>query len=220
MRTAFPDLVADDQCLEVAIREIHRILNRGKRFRKFHRIMKLLHSRGYEAGNYRETLQRGTDYLAPRPKDVPPLMRSFGKKLDQLMRNPINDEHARMVCGWTLAMMIRIHPFADGNGRTTRTLINLLLARAGHSTIDFPSDSDIYKRSSVWSGFKSHMRYVRAELGWSLKDGNIPPKGYYDHLRESLEREIATASIATLAARRDIGVIAEALAEVREDGFE
>ena len=135
------------------------------------------------------------------------------------MRNPMNDEQARLVGGWGLAMMIRVHPFADGNGRTTRTLINLILAKAGHSTIDFPSDSEIYKKSSIWSAFKSHMRQVRAELGWSLKNGSIPPKGYYVLLRESLEDEIYSVSLDRLSDRSDIVGIARALAEVRENGF-
>ncbi len=147
-------------------------------------------------------------------------MQAFGKRLDQIMSQSLSDEQSRLICGWTLVMMIRIHPFADGNGRTTRTLMNLILARAGHPTIDFPSDSDIYKRSPVWSGLKSHMRCVRAKLGWSLKDGSIPPRGYYDHLRNMLEQEIATASVPTLSERHDIVSISDALAKVRREGFD
>jgi fido (protein-threonine AMPylation protein) len=216
----FSQMVAEKSGLEAAIRRIHSILNRQKRYRNFHRLMKLLHPKGYMAGNYRLTRQRGADYLAPRAADVPVLMHAFGQRLDDLVSKPLDDAEARSVCGWALAMMIRIHPFADGNGRTTRTLINLLLARAGHATIDFPSDSDIYKRSPVWSTLKGHMRIVRDELGWSLRSGSIPPSGYYEQVLTMLERENATVSVGELEKRPDITAIAEALDVVRREGFD
>ncbi len=220
MHAEFPNLVADNVGFEMTIRKTHRILNRQKRFRNFHRLMKLLHPKGYVSGNYRETRQRGGDYLAPRAADVPALMQAFGRRVDQLVSEPLDDAQTRLVCGWILAMIIRIHPFADGNGRTTRTLINLVLARGGHTTIDFPYDSEVYKRSPVWSSFKGHMRIVRDELGWSLKSGSIPPSGYYARVRSTLEREIATASVAELKRRPDIMAIADALDMVRQKGFD
>ncbi len=220
MQAELPRLVAGESGLEEAIRRIHSILNRGKKFSNFHRFMRLLHPQGYKEGNYRETRQRGADYQAPPAADVPALMRSFGERLDDLVSEPLDDAQTRLVCGWALAMMIRIHPFADGNGRTTRTLMNLLLSRAGHPAVDFPSDSEIYKRSAVWSGLKGHMRLVRDELGWSLRNGSVPPAGYYDRLRDMLEDEFATVSVATLARRPDIVAIGKALEAVRRDGFD
>ncbi len=118
IQVELPRLVEEGSGVEDAIRRIHRVLNRGKRYRNFHRLMKLLRPRGYVEGRYRETRQRGADYVAPRAADVPALMRAFGERLDELVAPALDDARTRLVCGWALAMMIRIHPFADGNGRT------------------------------------------------------------------------------------------------------
>jgi fido (protein-threonine AMPylation protein) len=219
MDAEFGRLVAADVGMEDAIRELHRILNRGKRYRNVHRLAKLFFRRGYEPGQYRRTPQRGADYVAPRPVDIVPLMGVFARRLDTLAAEPLDDAQTRVVCGWALAMMIRIHPFADGNGRTTRALLNLLLAREGHETVAFPSDGEIYKRSPLWSRFKDHMRLVRDELGWSLRAGSIPPPGYFHRLRASLEQEASTATVERLSQRPDIVAIADALEEVRRGGF-
>ncbi len=97
--------------------------------------------------------------------------------------------------------------------------MSFLLARQGQQLIEFPSDSAVYKRSPVWSTFKDHMRGVRDQLGWSLRTSSVPPAGYFERLRGSLENEIAVVTVPGLESRPDIEAIAAALDQVRE-GFD
>lgn len=84
-----------------------------------------------EAGCYRglDVMAAGTNYRYPAHYLVPQLMTDFVDWLnseDGLTRHPVDYAtvaHYRFVS---------IHPFRDGNGRTGRLLMNLLLLRAGY----------------------------------------------------------------------------------------
>ena len=83
------------------------------------------------AGAYRnvEVAISGSDFSPPSPIDVEPQMREFIEWLSpaslDLAENTIQTAAA---CH---AWFAQIHPFADGNGRTARILMNLVLMRAG-----------------------------------------------------------------------------------------
>lgn len=64
----------------------------------------------------------------PSPLEVPALMRDFANWLGESGNTPeiAFEAHRRLVA---------IHPFNDGNGRTARLLMNLVLARAGFPPI-------------------------------------------------------------------------------------
>ncbi|MDR1236427.1 MAG: Fic family protein [Holosporaceae bacterium] len=78
-------------------------------------------------GRYRNVRVRiaGADVVLPNPLKVPDLMRNFAEKLckkpDSLLK--AFEAHYKLV---------EIHPFTDGNGRTARLLMNLILMRAGY----------------------------------------------------------------------------------------
>ncbi|MCX6130909.1 MAG: Fic family protein, partial [Proteobacteria bacterium] len=98
---------------EATIRELHQLF--------FHRI-----NQG-EAGRYRRenVLITGTDYLPPKHEQVPALMAKFGSSHSPGL-HPI--ERA----GLAHMELVNIHPFIDGNGRTARLLMNLILLRAAY----------------------------------------------------------------------------------------
>jgi Fic family protein len=79
-----------------------------------------------EAGRYSQTQRQiaGSRVVLPSPAEIPPLMTDFGRWLGTARPGPESafEAHYRLVT---------IHPFADGNGRTARLLMNLLLLRAG-----------------------------------------------------------------------------------------
>ncbi|MGH6914653.1 MAG: Fic family protein, partial [Geminicoccales bacterium] len=75
-----------------------------------------------EAGRYaqHQRLIAGAQVVLPIPTDIPILMDEFGRWLAAAPANPSTafEAHARLAA---------IHPFADGNGRTARLLMNLVL---------------------------------------------------------------------------------------------
>jgi Fic family protein len=81
------------------------------------------------AGVYRhvDVFIRGKDVEFPRPNAVPQLMKEFIQWLEgQQNAHPVSvaaEAHFRLVS---------IHPFTDGNGRTTRLLMNLILLLNGY----------------------------------------------------------------------------------------
>ena len=70
----------------------------------------------------------GSATTFPSPLKVPELMEEFGRELANWPATPNASFEAHF-------RLVRIHPFADGNGRTARLLMNLLLVRAGYRPI-------------------------------------------------------------------------------------
>ncbi len=79
-----------------------------------------------EAGKYsgHQRTITGSDAVLPGPHEIPALMQSFVAQLNATEDSPEKafDAHEQLVS---------IHPFSDGNGRTSRLLMNLLLLRQG-----------------------------------------------------------------------------------------
>ncbi|MDR1391308.1 MAG: Fic family protein [Holosporales bacterium] len=78
-------------------------------------------------GRYRNVRVRitGTDVVLPNPLKVPNLMKNFAEKLDKKPDSVFKAFEAHY-------KLVEIHPFIDGNGRTARLLMNLILMRAGY----------------------------------------------------------------------------------------
>lgn len=83
----------------------------------------------YNAGFYRDCSVRilGSRVLLPNPRKVPSLMEDFCKKLSNIKDIvEIIKLHLDLVS---------IHPFSDGNGRTARLLMNLMLLKHDYCPI-------------------------------------------------------------------------------------
>lgn len=106
----------DETLREGDIREIHRLV--------------LARIDPDEAGRYsrRQRAILGSPVLLPSPAEIPPLMADLSRWLAAAPADPgaAFAAHARLVA---------IHPFSDGNGRTARLLMNLLLLRGGWPTV-------------------------------------------------------------------------------------
>lgn len=80
----------------------------------------------------------GSPTIFPNPAQIPGLMQEFGAWLEHAPPTPeiAFAGHFRLTA---------IHPFSDGNGRTARLLMNLLLIRGGYPPIPVqPADRKVY----------------------------------------------------------------------------
>ncbi|MEM7536824.1 MAG: Fic family protein [Chloroflexota bacterium] len=80
-------------------------------------------------------------YTPPSPGDVPPLM----QELVQWLNTP-SDVHPVLMSGVAQFQLVHIHPFVDGNGRTSRLLSTLVLYRAGYDFKRLFTISEYYDR--------------------------------------------------------------------------
>lgn len=107
---------ADVAMSEMLVRELHRRIVIG--------------SQPAIAGIYSTHRRRvaGSAAIFPNPLKVPELMERFGHRLSVIENIP----NAAFDIHFELAA---IHPFADGNGRTARLLMNLVLIRGGYRPV-------------------------------------------------------------------------------------
>ena len=102
-------------------------------------------------------------YTPPPPQDVPPLMAE--------MVSWINEPglvHPVLISGIAQYQLVHIHPFIDGNGRTSRLLSTLCLYRAGYDFKRLFTISEYYNRDRA--AFYAAIRSVLASdmdlTGW------------------------------------------------------
>ena len=82
-----------------------------------------------------------TVYTPPLPSDVAPLMQQL---VDWI--NAPSEVHPVLVAGVAQFQLVRIHPFVDGNGRTSRLLSTLCLYRSGYDFKRLFTISEFYDR--------------------------------------------------------------------------
>lgn len=121
---------------EGVIREIHKHLVRGVRGGK------AKPGEWRTIQNYVANGQTGEIIYTPPPaEDVPELMR----ELVQWLRDE-GAVHPVLVAGIAQFQLVHIHPFVDGNGRTSRLLSTLCLYRAGYDFKRLFTISEYYDR--------------------------------------------------------------------------
>lgn len=85
-----------------------------------------------EAGLFRTTQVYVGDHVPPHPSDVDRLMKEFD---DWLYSREARMLHPIELASIAHYKLVYIHPFTDGNGRTSRLLMNLLLMQAGYPPV-------------------------------------------------------------------------------------
>lgn len=109
------------------------------------------------AGHYRSIPVRisGSEVILPNPRKVPDRMARFIRDI-----TTADDLHAVELAAEAHYQLVTIHPFVDGNGRTARLLMNLILMQHGYPP------ALIRKRD--------RLRYIgsleKAQLGGSKED--------------------------------------------------
>jgi len=121
------ELAAKDTAIdETTVRELHRRI--------------VFRSQPEIGGIYSTLPQRiaGSPVVFPNPAKIPQLIKEYGEWLSKAGMEPAAsfDAHFRLVA---------IHPFGDGNGRTARLLMNLMLLRGGYPPLSVrPEDRNTY----------------------------------------------------------------------------
>jgi Fic family protein len=119
----------------------------------------------------------GSPVIFPNPAKIPELMNSLGA---WLAAAPLDAETA-FAAHYRLTA---IHPFGDGNGRTARLLMNLLLIRGGYPPVavrpvDRKSYLDALERGSLTQDWESLQLFMHERLEATLAD-------YLGAIREAL----------------------------------
>ena len=122
------------------------------------------------AGFYSRNPRRiaGSGAVFPNPAKIPALMAGFGAWLATAGTVPatIFDAHFRLTA---------IHPFGDGNGRTARLLMNLMLLRGGYPPVAVhPEDRRAYldalERASLTGDQSEFQRFLHGRLDATLAE--------------------------------------------------
>jgi Fic family protein len=122
------------------------------------------------AGVYSQHARRvaGSPVVFPNPAKIPVLMEAFGVWLSEAAATIANafEAHFRLTA---------IHPFGDGNGRTARLLMNLVLIRGGYPPISVrPEDRKIYldalEQGSLTGDLVPFQRLLHERLDATLQD--------------------------------------------------
>lgn len=130
----------DIEISERTIKEIHALI---------------LHGIGREnAGRYRNVpvMISGSTHMPPQPYLIEKQMEDFILRFKQMEAENV---HTVLIAAYLHDELVRIHPFIDGNGRTSRLLMNLYLLRHGYVIITLKGSNDA-KVSYYMALEKSH----------------------------------------------------------------
>ncbi len=193
---------------EGLIREIHQRLVKGVRGGKA------------EPGRYR-TIQnfvansrtREIIYTPPSPEQVAPLM----QELVEWLREDTGI-HPVLVAGIAQFQLVHIHPFVDGNGRTSRLLSTLCLYRFGYDFKRLFTLSEFYDRdrSAFYAALQGVRRNEMDLTGWL----DYFVHGLMQQLEEVKSRGTSVIRADVQAREHDLGVRQSAvLAAIHEAGM-
>ena len=109
--------------------------------RQIHSLVIANTSKSYDAGKYRDIQVVVGKYTPPSSYDIPALMEEFIKWL----RAP-QVYSTFLLAGIAHYRFVEIHPFIDGNGRTTRLLTKLILIKNGYDIRQYFSLESFYNK--------------------------------------------------------------------------
>lgn len=93
------------------------------------------------AGRYRTVpvMISGSTHIPPQPYLIEKQMEDFILRFKQMEAEKV---HPVLIAAYLHDELVRIHPFIDGNGRTSRLLMNLYLLRHGYVIITLKGSND------------------------------------------------------------------------------
>ena len=93
------------------------------------------------AGKYRTVpvMISGSIHMPPQPYLIEKQMEDFMIKFRQMEEEKV---HPVLIAAYLHDELVRIHPFIDGNGRTSRLLMNLYLLRNGYTLVTLKGSNE------------------------------------------------------------------------------
>ncbi len=164
-------LASGDSITEGLVREIHKRLVEGVR------------GGSAAPGEYRKiqnyvvnSVTGETIYTPPPAHDVPILMAELVRYL-----NDEKETHPVLMSGIAQFQLVHIHPFLDGNGRTSRLLSTLCLYRAGYD----------FKRLFTISEYYDRDRPAFYRAIQSVRENDMDMTGWLEYFIEGLSSQLA-----------------------------
>lgn len=152
----------------------------GKRYRFDERLVKDIHAlvlRGIDndnAGRYRDINVRisGSKHTPPEFYKLTELMRKY---FSYYMRS--KKIHPVLLAANMHEKLVTIHPFADGNGRTARLIMNLVLLQNGYTMAIIPGDNksryeyyNALEKVQVEQNNKAFLVFVAQQVKKSMRE--------------------------------------------------
>lgn len=106
------------------------------------------------AGKYRNVpvMISGSQHMPPQPYLIESQMEAF---ISEYNKKVTDNVHPIVIAAYLHDELVKIHPFIDGNGRTSRLLMNLYLLSKGYVVVSLKGDNDS-KRAYYMALEKSH----------------------------------------------------------------
>lgn len=106
------------------------------------------------AGKYRNVpvMISGSTHMPPQPYLIESQMEAF---IIEYNKKVVDNVHPVVIAAYLHDELVKIHPFIDGNGRTSRLLMNLYLLSKGYVVVSLKGDNDS-KRAYYMALEKSH----------------------------------------------------------------
>jgi len=126
------EFIKDIACSDIAINE--------RTVKEIHAI--ILHGINKEqAGKYRDVpvMIVGSKHTPPQPYLIVPQMEQFVRDYEAMQNQ---NEHPVLISAFLHDELVKIHPFIDGNGRTSRLLMNLYLLSKGYPITVLKGDNE------------------------------------------------------------------------------
>lgn len=107
------------------------------------------------AGKYRNVpvMISGSAHMPPQPYLIGSQMEAFIIEYNKKVNDSV---HPVIIAAYLHDELVKIHPFIDGNGRTSRLLMNLYLLSKGYVVVSLKGDND-NKRAYYLALEKSHI---------------------------------------------------------------
>lgn len=118
---------SDIEISERTIKEIHALVLHG------------INRENAECYRTVPVLISGSRHIPPQPYLIGKQMEDFILKFQQMEEQGI---HPVLVAAYLHDELVKIHPFIDGNGRTSRLLMNLYLLRHGYTLVNLKGSNE------------------------------------------------------------------------------